>query len=209
MAAITSYLQRYRAGEFEQVWQELVALGEAVRKEPLYSDTLAVAREMIWRVRYNLELLISRLQTVGYRFGDELEWTTETHMEEDEEFYLAEPWQPDPVFSPPRPDVAAELVELHTLRGPAPISVMTWYQMGGSVNFTGYAPQQWWQTRSELGAPSSSMPPSQDDGSDEERDVRDEQLGDVRRLQHKYVPMAGPAYPFHPDGGGHAHQVQL
>jgi hypothetical protein len=61
------------AGEYEQVWQELVALGEAVRKEPLYSDTLAVARAMIWRVRYNLELLISRLQTVGYRFGDELE----------------------------------------------------------------------------------------------------------------------------------------
>lgn len=64
-----SYLERYLAGEYEQVWVELEALGEAVREEPLYGDALAVARETMRRVRENLEVLIPRLVTVGYQFG--------------------------------------------------------------------------------------------------------------------------------------------
>jgi hypothetical protein len=64
-----SYLERYLAGEHEQVWAELQALGAAVREEPLSSDALAVARETMRRVRENLELLIPRLVKVGYQFG--------------------------------------------------------------------------------------------------------------------------------------------
>jgi hypothetical protein len=45
MAAKTPYLERYMAGEYERVWDELVALGAEVREEPLYSDALAVARD--------------------------------------------------------------------------------------------------------------------------------------------------------------------
>lgn len=57
MAEITPYLARYNAGEYEQVWAELGALGAAVRAEPVYSDALAVARETMWRVRENLTAL--------------------------------------------------------------------------------------------------------------------------------------------------------
>lgn len=69
MAASTTYLERYLAGEYEPVWDELTALGAAVREEPLYRDALAVARETMRRVRQNLEMLIPRLITVGYQFG--------------------------------------------------------------------------------------------------------------------------------------------
>jgi hypothetical protein len=69
MAARLTYLERYLSGEFEQVWAELEALGEAVRDEPLYSDALAVARETMRRVRQNLEMLIPRLVAGGYQFG--------------------------------------------------------------------------------------------------------------------------------------------
>lgn len=69
MAAKTTYLERYLAGEHKQVWDELTALGAAVRAEPLYSDALAVARETMRRVRQNLELLVPRLVAVGYQFG--------------------------------------------------------------------------------------------------------------------------------------------
>lgn len=34
------YLERYLAGEYEQVWDDLVALGAAVREEPVYADAL-------------------------------------------------------------------------------------------------------------------------------------------------------------------------
>jgi hypothetical protein len=42
---MTTYLERYRNGEREQVWAELLALGAQVREEPLFSDALAIARE--------------------------------------------------------------------------------------------------------------------------------------------------------------------
>ena len=54
---MSSYLERYRAGEREQVWAELVALGPAVRDEAVFPDAQAVAREMMLRVRCNICLL--------------------------------------------------------------------------------------------------------------------------------------------------------
>ncbi len=66
---MASYLDRYLSGEHEQVWAELVALGAAVREEPLYSDAWAVACETMRRARYNIELLIPRLEAFGYQFG--------------------------------------------------------------------------------------------------------------------------------------------
>lgn len=66
---MSSFLERYKRGEHEQVWDELVALGSGVREEPVYADALAVARETMRRARHNIELLIPRLVAVGYQFG--------------------------------------------------------------------------------------------------------------------------------------------
>jgi hypothetical protein len=66
---MTSFLERYELGEHEQVWDDLVALGAAVREEPMYSDALAVAHETMRRVRHNFEMLIPRLVAIGYQFG--------------------------------------------------------------------------------------------------------------------------------------------
>lgn len=66
---MATYLERYLAGEHERVWDELIALGSSVREEPVYSDALAVAYELMWRVRRNLETLIPRLVGIGYEFG--------------------------------------------------------------------------------------------------------------------------------------------
>jgi len=55
---MATYLERYLNGEYEQVWSELIALGEQVRQEPIYSDAYAVAEEAMRRVRVNIELLV-------------------------------------------------------------------------------------------------------------------------------------------------------
>lgn len=47
----------------------MVALGPAVREEPLCSDALAVVRETMRRARANIETLIPRLHESGYEFG--------------------------------------------------------------------------------------------------------------------------------------------
>jgi hypothetical protein len=66
-----SYLERYRNGEVVQVWEELIALGDQVREEPLYSDARAVARETMERARRNIETIYKRLQSIGYQFEAE------------------------------------------------------------------------------------------------------------------------------------------
>ena len=47
-----------------------MTLGDGVRSEPYYTDALAVAAETMRRARHNVELIIHRLDTKGYRFRD-------------------------------------------------------------------------------------------------------------------------------------------
>jgi hypothetical protein len=64
-----SYYQRYIDGDYEQVWKDLFGLGSEVRREPIYSDALAVAAETMQRVRHTIEVLIHRLTRLGFSFG--------------------------------------------------------------------------------------------------------------------------------------------
>jgi hypothetical protein len=65
---LSNYYDRYQRGERIEVWSDLIALGEAVRQEPVYSDAVAVARETMTRARENVETLITRLDGIGYEF---------------------------------------------------------------------------------------------------------------------------------------------
>ena len=58
---MSTFCDRYQFGEREQVWSELIALGDAVRQEPVYADALAVGRETMRRAQSNIETLIDRL----------------------------------------------------------------------------------------------------------------------------------------------------
>jgi hypothetical protein len=64
--------ERYLAGEFCEVWAELGAYGEAVWCDPLAVDALAVAFETMHRARMNIETIVIRLETAGYRFHSEV-----------------------------------------------------------------------------------------------------------------------------------------
>lgn len=63
-------LRRYEAGEHEAVWAELTALGAGVRDALYFEDAWAVACETMRRARHNVELIIRRLDALGYRFWD-------------------------------------------------------------------------------------------------------------------------------------------
>ena len=69
-----SFLQRYLGGEREQVWTDLVALGERVRSEAHYEDAWAVALETMRRVRHNLEILQQRLPESPYTMDLSISW---------------------------------------------------------------------------------------------------------------------------------------
>jgi len=65
---LSNYFDRYQRGERIEVWSDLIALGPAVRQEPVYSDAVAVARETMRRAAQNTETLITRLDGIGYEF---------------------------------------------------------------------------------------------------------------------------------------------
>jgi hypothetical protein len=60
--------ERYVAGEYNKVWSELVAMGPAVREEPIVADALAVAYETMRRVEANVQTVVGRLRAMNYRF---------------------------------------------------------------------------------------------------------------------------------------------
>ena len=136
------YLERYRAGEHERVWAELLALGAAIRIEPLATDAFDVARETMRRVRHNIELLIPRLQTLGYRFGkarrvsNRMVIIDPSRLDEFIEDYFTE----YPVFQPPPPETARRLDELEGRVGLLPLSLRAFYLEIGGVNLTGMDP---------------------------------------------------------------------
>jgi len=67
---MNSYLSRYEQGEHEAVWAELRAFGPAVRDRGHFDDAWAVARATMRRARTNIELIIERLDSIGFSFWD-------------------------------------------------------------------------------------------------------------------------------------------
>lgn len=124
----TPLLYRYLAGEHEQVWQELVALGGAVRSEAHAADALAVAYETMHRVEQNVRILSERLKTLGYRFVAPGSGGL---------FGLRQPSLHEP-HVPPASDSAARIAELeNAVGGPIPLSFRAFFDVVGAVNFNG------------------------------------------------------------------------
>jgi len=65
------FLDRYLSGQCREVWQDLTQLGPAVREEPYRNDALSVGAETMKRARHNVELIIVKLEKLGYRFTQE------------------------------------------------------------------------------------------------------------------------------------------
>lgn len=59
----------YQTGYHQKVYEELLSLQESVYESNMYVDALAVTREIMRRVRHNIEQLVVRLNQVGYSFG--------------------------------------------------------------------------------------------------------------------------------------------
>jgi hypothetical protein len=111
-------LERYCEGEYKEVWDELIALGPAVLEPPHAKSARLVAQETMRRVAANVDTVIHRLNSMGYRFR----MKKGAHI-------------------PPGAQTAQFLKELDDLAGPAPLSLATFYEIVGSVDLTGHHEQ--------------------------------------------------------------------
>jgi len=113
-----SFLDRYKSGEHEDVWGDLVSLGHHVRDAAYFGDAYSVARETMRRARHNVEVLVGRLNQFGYEFA-----------------------RPEAAHVPPDAGTAERIVALEESLGPLPLSLRAFYEVVGSVDFT----QSWGQ----------------------------------------------------------------
>jgi hypothetical protein len=121
---VGSFYERYKNGEYEQVWAELVSYGEAIRDDArMLEDAVSVAHETMSRARYNIELLVERLRNLNYKF-----------------LYDAKRENPHPHIAP-NENITDWLDWFESSAGFIPISVRTFIEEVGDVNFGGAHPR--------------------------------------------------------------------
>ncbi len=124
-----TFLERYLKGEYEQVWDELFELGEAIHQEPLYDDAVAVVLETMLRVRKNIEQITTRLYSFEYTFGTYPDGCTKIYG-------FTQP------YHAPKVHIDQEISKFERLKGVGklPLSLKLFWQIVGDVDWMGYHP---------------------------------------------------------------------
>jgi hypothetical protein len=120
------YTERYKNGECEGVWKDLMALGPAVRDEPDWAQAGEVVVEMMSRVRRNCETIVARLEGMGYDF---------TRYPDGSRRY-----GDMPPITPPSVELQDAQSELEETAGPLPLSLIAFWKEVGAVDLVGMGP---------------------------------------------------------------------
>ncbi|MBC8351959.1 MAG: hypothetical protein H8E66_08210 [Planctomycetes bacterium] len=120
------YTERFDEGDRQQIWSELLVLGDKVRADYVYEDALELARQTMVAVRNNIERIIDAVSGLGYRFGEHSNGEPNPH-------YSA------PLVAPPS-NIDDQIAEFEEPAGVLPISIAALRKTVGSVDFTGYHP---------------------------------------------------------------------
>jgi hypothetical protein len=121
-----NYLKRYLNGDHEQVWNDLLSLGFAVRHPPYFDQAQAVALETMRRVRRNCERIVNQLQAAGYLFGV---------YPDGSRGYISD----GPLILPSRQS-QADITTLENQVGPIPLSLLAFWRVVGAVDLVGMHP---------------------------------------------------------------------
>ncbi|MEM9955581.1 MAG: hypothetical protein AAF846_28525 [Chloroflexota bacterium] len=113
-----NYLERYLTGEYKAVWDELIELGQSELSPKIYHEAEAVAHELMYRVRFNIDNLHKKLIKLNYKFA------------ESEYIYIEPPADTATVYIP----------HLEKVFGRMPLSFRLFYELIGIVCFVGDHP---------------------------------------------------------------------
>ena len=108
------FFERYKAGECERIWLELRNLGE-IREQPVKDEALAVAREIMKRVRYNFNVIANNLIKLGFEFEE-----------------------PEKVVVPAKSNASEYLDDFEQQWGILPLSVRAWYEVIHSIKLSAF-----------------------------------------------------------------------
>jgi len=112
--------ERYLSGETEQVYNDIVSLGEYAFNATYRDEIDKVLTELFSRVAYNLNIIYTELQQINYIFKMEVEYNFERPLHQ------------------PLPNTDALLKQLNDAVKPfgfVPLSLQYFYTIVGGVNF--------------------------------------------------------------------------
>jgi hypothetical protein len=125
MTSSPQWLSRYRAGQREHVWHELRQRGRTVRQEPdLAFEAQQVCDEMARRARQNIDVIVERLVSEGYRF----------HSNDDKQ-------APVVAHAAPTASAIEHADWLQDRFGEVPMAVLSWVRLVGDVWLVGTHPE--------------------------------------------------------------------
>ncbi len=150
-----SFVARYQQGACERVWGELYALGAEVRREEIYPEAWAVALETMRRVRHNVEVVMPRLEELGYEFG--YAWMKQERVRVDETWIAEQPVR----YTPPPSAISERLQRFEEQAGLMPLSLWAFYHEVGGINLVGRhsAWEQLFETQRTHGIAPSNLDP--------------------------------------------------
>jgi len=119
---------RYLQGACQEVYDEMLVMHEHLYEPLIYEEALLVMRELMRRVRVNIERLITGLHHIGYQLGKGGFW---------EEFSPEEHLAFSPIVQAPPLATPESIARLEHLAGPLPLSLKCWYEEVGGVNLIG------------------------------------------------------------------------
>lgn len=124
---MSTWVARYRSGQYEVVWNEVVRLGPRATDPAVAAAVNDLAHETMRRALRNVEALKSLLPSVGWRF----------------QFPMSGPPSDYCVHARPAPDVQEKIAALEALCGPLPASLKAWWQVVGTVCFMREPPDEY------------------------------------------------------------------
>lgn len=129
-----TFYTRYQQGHEQEVYAELLAMQAHIYDPAIFADALLVMQEIMRRVRSNVEILLSRLHTLGFLFrkGGFWEDLSAEHQEQLKRDF--------PTFQPSTRETREQVAALERLVGPLPLSLKCFYEEVGSVNLIGLFP---------------------------------------------------------------------
>lgn len=131
------FYDHYQQGFYQEVYNDLLAMQEQVFEETVYPDAIQVIKAIMKRVRTNIEVLIPRLEILGYQFVDGDLNKGQRGSPPQGQAWLDEMFR---TFRNPPAETPQLLNVLEQSVGVLPVSLRGWYEEVGSVNLVGTFP---------------------------------------------------------------------
>ncbi len=126
-----AFYDRYQKGAYQEVYDELFVMQDRMYDPGIYKEAIMVMREIMHRIRFNLELIVEASPETGIsisqgRFLETFSAEEKAHLDRNY-----------PILQPSTQEAIETLALLEQRAGTFPLSLKCWYEEVGCANLIG------------------------------------------------------------------------